>query len=234
MMSAFLIIPVLLLAIVAIAAYSLQRRLSGKADDQKMVEPPKIGLFAVDDESKQRARPLRTVKAQTPIDQPSDLLARARTGDLDALTEAHTTGNKAIYNQVLDELVDWSISAPEQMQLLASHIAGNFSLRANRNMAQSFIEMWQSAPSRRLTVDMLHIAALSDDAEIYEEAVEMALLFWRNSAFRMTSEELRTLIESEYWVLTSEARSSSAGFMLKRKLAEARRELGAADRQAIN
>jgi hypothetical protein len=101
-------------------------------------------------------------------------------------------------------------------------------------MAQSFIEMWQSAPSRKLTADMLHIAALSDDAEIYEEAIEMALLFWRNNAFRMTAEELRTLIESEYWVLTTEARSSGAGFMLKRKLAEARRELGATDRQAIN
>src|SRR5258708_34522065 len=59
------------------------------------------------------------------------------------------------------ELVDWSIASPEQMQLLASHITGDFSLRANRNMAQSFIEIWQSAPSRKLTAEMLHIAALS-------------------------------------------------------------------------
>jgi hypothetical protein len=167
-------------------------------------------------------------------DKPLDLLLRARTGDLDALTEAHKAGNKTLYNQVLDELVDWSIASAEQMQLLAAHIAGDFSLRANRNMAQSFIETWQSAPSRKLTSDMLHIAALSDDAETYEEAIEMALLFWRNNAFRMTAEELRSLIESEYWVMTNDARSSGAGFMLKRKLAEARRELGATDRQAIN
>jgi hypothetical protein len=234
MMSAFLIIPVLVLAILAIAAYLLQRSLNRKAIDQNTVEPPKVGLFAVDDETKPRVRPLRSIAEKPTADKPLDLLLRARTGDLDALTEAHTTGNKTVYNQVLDELVDWSVASPEQMQLLASHIAGNFSLRANRNMAQSFIEMWQSAPSRKLTADMLHIAALSDDAEIYEEAIEMALLFWRNSAFRMTAEELRTLIESEYWVLTTEARSSGAGFMLKRKLAEARRELGATDRQAIN
>jgi len=183
MMSAFLIIPVLLLAIVVIVAFLQQRRLNRKVLDQKMVEPPKIGLFAVDDEPKQRVRPLRAVTPQMPVDQSSDLLSRARTGDLDTLTEAQTTGNKTLYNQVLDELVDWSIASPEQMQLLASHIAGNFSLRANRNMAQSFIETWQSAPSRKLTADMLHIAALSDDAESYEEAVEMALLFWRNNAF---------------------------------------------------
>ena len=62
----------------------------------------------------------------------------------------------------------------------------------------------------------------------------MALLFWRNSAFRMTAEELQSLIDAEYWLLASDARSSGAGFMLKRKLAEARRELGAGDRRAIN
>ena len=233
MMSAFLIIPVLLLAIVAIVAYIQQRRLSRRNVEQKIIPPVKVGLFSADD-SGPRVRPLRAVTDATKSDKPLDLLLRARTGDLDALTEANTTGNKTLYNQVLDELVDWSISSPEQMQLLATHIAGNFVLRANRNMAQGFIEMWQSAPSRKLTANMLHIAALSDDAEIYEEAVEMALLFWRNSAFRMTAEELRTLIESEYWVMTNEARSSGAGFMLKRKLAEARRELGATDRQAIN
>jgi len=191
-------------------------------------------LFAAEEKPEARVRKSRVKTDEKPSDQPVDLLERARTGDLQALTEAYQLGNKSQYDRVLDELVDWSGASPDLMRSLASHIAGSNCLRTNRNMAQSFIEVWQSVPSRGLTGDMLHMAALSDDAETYEEAIEMALLFWRNSAFRMTADELRTLIESEYWVIASEARSSGAGFMLKRKLAEARRELGVADRQAIN
>jgi hypothetical protein len=87
-MSAFLIIPILLLAIVAIVAIIQQRRLSSKTDEQHMVAPPKSGLFSVDKPA--GARPLRLNKES---EKPSDLFARAKTGDLDTLTEAHATGN---------------------------------------------------------------------------------------------------------------------------------------------
>jgi hypothetical protein len=73
---------------------------------------------------------------------------------------------------------------------------------------------------------MLHVAALSDDAETYRQAVELALNSWRNDKLpNLSAEELHSLINGEYWVLSSNTRSSGAGFVLKRTLATAKREL---------
>ncbi|HZS49164.1 MAG TPA: hypothetical protein VFC63_29115 [Blastocatellia bacterium] len=232
-MSAYFIIPILLLAIVALAIYQWQRTLSNKANDSQITPARHGGLFSVEEKSEARVRPLKN-KQEQEAERPGDLIARARSGDMTALVEANEKGDRNLYYNVLDALADWASESPEQLKSLASYVIENDGLRSNRNLAQSLIEIWQSAPSRRLTADMLRVAALSDDADSYEEAVEMALLFWRNDAFRMTADELRSLIEAEYWLLSAEARSSGAGFMLKRKLAEARRELSAADRRAVN
>jgi hypothetical protein len=82
---------------------------------------------------------------------------------------------------------------------------------------------------------MLHIAALSDDAAIYQQAVETVLQVWRNGRLpEISSEELYALIENQYWMLASEAKRSGAGFVLKRRLVSVRRELAAAARRASN
>jgi hypothetical protein len=76
---------------------------------------------------------------------------------------------------------------------------------------------------------MLHVAALSNDAAVYQTAVETALEFWRGGLLsEVSAQELRAILEGEFWILSSPARSSGAGFLLKRALAVARRELKAA------
>ena len=73
---------------------------------------------------------------------------------------------------------------------------------------------------------MLHTAALSDDAATYETAVELALQSWREGKLRdVSAVELQSLFSGEFWLLSSAARSSGAGFVLKRTLANANREL---------
>jgi hypothetical protein len=75
---------------------------------------------------------------------------------------------------------------------------------------------------------MLHVAALSDDAETYKTAVEVALKAWRDKRLTDVSpHELQALFSGEFWVLSSRTRSSGAGFVLKRTLASARNELDA-------
>jgi hypothetical protein len=72
-------------------------------------------------------------------------------------------------------------------------------------------------------------AALSDDADVYQGAVEQALRFWREGKLSDVSAiELRALFDGEFWILSSRTRSSGAGFVLKRTLDSARRELEAA------
>jgi hypothetical protein len=77
---------------------------------------------------------------------------------------------------------------------------------------------------------MLHVAALSDDAAVYQNAVETALEFWRERHLsEISAPELRSILEGEFWILSSPTRGSGAGFLLKETLAGARRELEAAD-----
>jgi len=72
----------------------------------------------------------------------------------------------------------------------------------------------------------LHIAALSDDAQIYGQAVEVVLDVWREGKLQdVSAAELLSLFNGEFWVLSSNARSSGAGFVLKRTLSTAKREL---------
>ena len=73
---------------------------------------------------------------------------------------------------------------------------------------------------------MLHLAADTDDAETYNSAAELALNVWQEGKLPdVSAAELHSLLNSEYWLLSSRTRSSGAGFILKRTLSRARREL---------
>lgn len=99
-------------------------------------------------------------------------------------------------------------------------------LQARKTEAEQFIESWQESPDRNSTAKMLHLAALADDADFFCQAVETALSTWqRGSIPDLSAAELQTLFNSEFWVLSSRTRSSGAGFVLKRTLSRAKREL---------
>jgi hypothetical protein len=88
------------------------------------------------------------------------------------------------------------------------------------------IRDFQQTPNKNTATKLLHIAALTDDAKNYGRAVELLVMSWRDGSLAgFTAGQLQALINSEYWVLSSPARSSGAGFVLKRTLATANREL---------
>ena len=88
------------------------------------------------------------------------------------------------------------------------------------------IKAFQESPNRTSTTNLLHIAALSDDAKNYGRAVELVLMSWRDGTLSdLSARELQALFNSEYWVLSSRSRTSGAGFVLKETLSSANREL---------
>ena len=88
------------------------------------------------------------------------------------------------------------------------------------------IREFQKTPNRNSTAKLLHAAALSDNAKNYERAIELVLLSWRDGSLAdLSAEELQSLFNSEYWVLSSRTRISGAGFVLKETLSSATREL---------
>ena len=105
-------------------------------------------------------------------------------------------------------------------------VQGNKEHEANRATAAEFVEKWKQSPDRNSTARMLHLAVVADDAEIYDKAAELALNAWQNGKLRdLSAAELQSLLNSEYWLLSSQTRSSGAGFVLKRTLSRAKREL---------
>ncbi len=137
------------------------------------------------------------------------------------------SGDAELYDRVLAELVQISDSDPKLLALM-SHVSQN-DLPVNRSLAEAVLTSWRANPDRSGTARALHFAALSDDADIYRGAVEAALQQWRAAKLADISPiELRALFDGEFWVLSSRSRSSGAGFVLKRTLEKARRELEAA------
>lgn len=157
------------------------------------------------------------------------LSRRAKEGDHAALKEAHALGGRKFYDEVLDELVANADRAPTLLALV-SYVARN-ELPVGRGLAEAIIKSWKNSPERSTTATTLHITALADDATLYQSVAEAALNFWRQGLLpEVSAAELRALLDGEFWVLSAKTRNSGAGFILKRSLANARRELETAMR----
>jgi hypothetical protein len=94
------------------------------------------------------------------------------------------------------------------------------------HQAIAAIKAFQESPNRTSTTNLLHAAALSDNAKNYDRAIELVLLSYRDGSLSdLSARELQELFNSEYWVLSSHTRTSGAGFVLKSTLSRANREL---------
>jgi hypothetical protein len=158
----------------------------------------------------------------------TELMERARLGDIGVLSDAHATGDSGLYKEALDGLVEKASESQESLSALVNHIAKSNELRASNKLAEIVFSSWKAQPDRRSTIEVIHIAALSDDAAMYQKAVEEVLRFHQNGKLAIAAEDLLALIESEFWVLASEVRLGGAGFRLKRMLADVRRKLATA------
>src|SRR5258708_22020435 len=105
------------------------------------------------------------------------LIKRARNGERAPLEESHRNGAPELYDRLLYELVQFSDSDPKLLSLL-SHISQN-QLPVNRRLADAVLASWRAAPDRGSTTRALHLAALTDEPDIYRGAVENALQLWR-------------------------------------------------------
>jgi hypothetical protein len=223
--SAILVISVLLIFVASLALLRTKRPRSNEEADEL---PPGFvprGLFA---DAQGRAPADAAPEAKSSVELERALRARAERGDLTALDDARTAGNPAVYRATLDALTARAADSPEDLRALAAHIARGEDLRSSPALAERLLELWKESPTRSATAGLLRVAALSDDAETFGLAVSTVLRAWEEGRLEgARAEELRALFEAEYWLLSSEARRSGAGFLLKQKLADARRRLAA-------
>lgn len=180
--------------------------------------PPKppTGLF-----SNYQPAPLLAATSEQPH---NAIIELAKTGDKKALHDAHAINDRALYDKVLNTFVAHA-NTEAQLLSLVSHVTRN-ELPVNNTLAQKSIDCWKDSLDRNTTAKLLHIAALSDDADMYGQAVAVVLNSWREGKLPdVSGVELQSLFNGEFWILSSNTRSSGAGFVLKRTLSTARREL---------
>jgi len=209
---------VLILGLLVLAVYVWQKPASTSEVNEL---PPPLnprGLFTEPDKPAQIETRLNDEQIR------AELISLASAGDKSALQKARELNDAQLYDELLTALVASNTSDP-QLLSLTSYVTRN-EWPVNTTLAKACIVSWQKTPDRSSTAKTLHIAALCDDADVYRNAVELAVQFWRDEKIPdLTAIELSALLNGEYWVLSSATRSSGAGFVLKRSLASARREL---------
>lgn len=204
---------------------------SARNSEQRLLRPPDRprGLFSDANGFEPAFLPSPDVSSDLETER-SSLRERAKAGDKTVLKEAQGLHDPRFYSEVLDQLVAIADRAPTLLAL-ASFITRN-ELPVNNKLAQAIIESWKQSPDRSSTATTLHLTALADDAALYQSTVEAALNFWRQRLLaEVSAAELRALFDGEFWVLSTRTRNSGAGFILKRALANARRELESAMRE---
>lgn len=226
-MVTLLITSLVILAFLAVAFYFWQKPASTTETEPLLPPPEWRGLFidgipegriSAEGESEASANNLR---------QRIVLRDRIAEGDRSALQEARNIDNSddtGFYEEALNSLIDSANSEP-RLFALVSYVTRH-ELPVNKKLAERFIDSCKSIRDRSATAKMLHLAALSNDAAVYQRAVETALEFWRTGHLSdVPPQELRSILEGEFWLLSSATRSSGAGFLLKSALSVARREL---------
>lgn len=216
-MFTLLITSLFVLGLIAVAVIFLRVKSGSTSQAMELPLPPKppAGLFSDYQPAQLPATTEEPRKA---------LLELAHTGDKKALDDAYAINDRALYDEVLNTLVA-QIHTEAQLLSLVSYVTRN-ELPVNKTLAQKTIDSWKGSLDRNSTAKLLHIAALSDDASTYGQAVEVVLNSWRESKLPdISAVELQSLFNGEFWVLSSNARSSGAGFVLKRTLSTAKREL---------
>ena len=215
-MVTLLITSVFILGLIVIAVYFRQKSANASQTMELPLPPQRpAGLFS----------DFKPVQLPPATEEPRKaLLELAITGDKKALHDAYAINDRVLYDDVLNTLVA-EIHNEAQLLSLVSHITRN-ELPVNKALARKSIDYLKASLDRNFTAKLLHIAALSDDADTYGKAVEAVLNSWREGKLQdISAVELQALFNGEFWLLSSNTRSSGAGFVLKRTLSTAKREL---------
>ena len=223
-MVTFLFASFLVIALLALGLYYWQKTRQN-FDPERLPPPPEPASLFSGSEAERAA--LLAEKAEEENLKRARLIERASHNDKGALLDAHVLNDAVFYSKVLDRLAA-NAESDSNLLALASYVTRS-ELPVNKSLAQAMIDSWMKAPNRGSTAKALHFAALADDAALYDRVVNEALQMRRDGQLTdVTAEELKALFDGEFWILSARTRSSGAGFVLKRTLAKARRELEAA------
>lgn len=217
-------ITILILTIaVSLIALSQFRRKPFRPTTSKLPELRQFdGLFA-EERAKEMELQTQAEERQRLDEWRKQLLSRAAEGDESVLDEAHESGELQLYQAALQALILHANGNAEQLQSLAEYIVDGGSLRSTSELAKTMIGLWSKSLNYRSLTDMLYLAALADDPEVFQQALDAGLKQWRAGKLpRVSAKDFFATVECAYWLIAGEVRTSGKGFQLKQMIAAAR------------
>lgn len=228
MITVVLIFSLLISSLICFAVFRRRLFLYPKSENENLRSAPKAAsLFAPTDEEIRAFEKQETEKlnAERRGAVERNLTERANDSDFDVLIEAKESGDSEIYRNLLDLLAEKNKLEPSKFERLIAFVSHN-DLPASENLAKTVLDDWTKNPSATSPAKVLHVSALTDSAENYLNAVETVFDLWRQKGLeKVSSADLAALFDSHYRLLSTESRTSGAGFLLKEKLASVRREV---------
>lgn len=134
--------------------------------------------------------------------------------------------------QLIDDAPPYrSLFAPSDEELRAAEKAEATQQRAkveeeNRlsaekkfQAARDFQTIWTNEPNRKNTVELFRLGARSENAQVFSEAANAVLEFWReNKIADLTARDLADLLDSHLATLPQQERTSGALFWLRQEI----------------
>jgi hypothetical protein len=83
---------------------------------------------------------------------------------------------------------------------------------------------WRGVPSKKDTIELLFLASQSERGKIYFETANEVIEVWKNGQIAgLSADDLSQLLESHFWLLPAQERTSGAKFSLQEEIASLRR-----------
>jgi hypothetical protein len=123
------------------------------------------------------------------------------------------------------EILTERANTNEDVCALVSFVLRNEKLNVNNSIVENFRQIWEHAPDLPGTTKLFLLSARTTNANLFLETLVHAEQFVAAEKINLQHSELYDLAAAHYWLLPSAARTSGAGFLLKQKLADSRREL---------
>src|SRR5689334_11038489 len=200
-MNTILFITLLLFVATAIAFRFSKRKLPELEISRQLPASRFDGLFAERHAEQAKAMAEETARLDGKATR-DRLLERAAKGETGTLDEADALGDPRFYGQVLQAIHTQADGNPEILYSIVRHIIGSQKLRSSSGFSEAMIELWGKSSGSPQLAEMLHLAALADDAAVFNRAINAALLRWREGRVEgISAKEFLATVESAYWLV---------------------------------
>ncbi|MBI4749349.1 MAG: hypothetical protein HY774_12730 [Acidobacteria bacterium] len=193
-----------------------------------MTDPPFRSLFSEPATRVSRENLLRSSQQQHLNELRPGLLERAEQTDLGVLLDADHFGNQMLYTEVFEAVFASVQSDPAACSRMIAFLNEHDQLPVTQTFAQFLLESFQNQPTPTTARQCLFFSARTGSAALYSQMVDQIMAYWRRGSLTgIEPANLAALIESQFWLLPVQVRSSGDGHVFKRVLALIRRELTA-------